>query len=340
MIRAQAELRKVPPALQAMLCKHRAAYESAIRSMRWGEGPIYVLASPARIAAALAARHAFEDLLGWPVEAHEASSFATALLPTLKAGSIVILIAADLPDASSLSNALTQRGAEVLVVTADEALRGRTAGLVLLLPRPEGISSNGPAEACVEHAGLGFMALVATRLLRRPSQSVERQEREWAVLPRHFEWIAEQPGDAVRSFAARLKAVTDVIFVGEGLHHAVALRAAGFVRKDPGARAFDLAGLGGESLARLSQDSAVVFVSGSHCSAKRAVAELAARVEQRGIAALAVTDSNDRALIQSARLSLLVPDAGEAVGSVLALAIAGWAACEAGTQRACGSGQR
>ena len=332
MIRTQAELRIVPPALHAMLSKHRAAYESAIRAMRWGEGPIYVVASPARLAAALTARHALEDLLGWRVEAHEASSPVAASLPALKAGCIVILIAADLPDASTLSNALAQRGAQVLTVAADEALGGRTAGPVLRLSRPEGISSNGLAEACLEHAGLGFMAVVAARLLKRPSRSIGRQEKEWALLPRHFEWIAEQPGDAVRSFAARLDAATDVIFVGEGLHHAVALRAAGFVRRDPGARAVDLARPGVDLLARLSRDSAVVFISGSHCSGKRPAAELAARVEQRGTAALAVTDSNDRALIQRARLSLLVPDAGAAVGSVLALALAGWAACDIAIQ--------
>jgi DNA-binding MurR/RpiR family transcriptional regulator len=333
LIRAQAELRKVPPALQAMLTKGRAAYDRAVRAMHWGEGPIYVLASPARIAAALATRYAFEDLLGWPVEAHQASSFVTASLPTLKTGSIVILIAADLPDVLDLSKALTKQGAQVLAVTAEEALPSRRAGPALLLPRAEGISSNGPAEACLEHARLGFMALIAARLLKSPSRSLERQEKEWSALPRHFGWIADQPGDAVHSFAARLQAAPDVIFVGEGPYHAVALRAARFLRReDRSARAFDLAGLGSESLARLSPDSAVVFVSGSHCTAKRAVAELAARIEQRGLAALAITDSNDRALIRQARLSLLVPDAGEAAGPVLALGLAAWVACEAGAQ--------
>jgi DNA-binding MurR/RpiR family transcriptional regulator len=341
LIRAQAELRKVPPALQAMLTKGRAAYELAIRAMRWGEGPIYVLASPARIAAALAARYAFEDLLSWPIEAHEASSFVTLSLPTLKTGSIVILIAADLPDALDLSNALTKQGAQVLAVTAEEALPGRRAAPVLLLPRAEGIPGNGPAEACLEQAGLGFAALVAARLLKRPSRSFERQEKEWSALPRHFGWIADQAGDAVRSFAARLRAAPDVIFVGEEPYHAVALRAAGFLRReDRCARAFDLAGLGSESLARLSPDSAVTFISGSHCRAKRAVAELAAQVEQRGAAALAITDSNDRALIRRARLSLLAPDAGEAAGPVLALGLAAWVACEASVQRNLLGGRR
>lgn len=333
LIRAQAELRKAPPALQAMLTKGRAAYELAIRAMRWGEGPIYALASPARIVAALAARYAFEDLLGWPVEVHEASSFVVASLAPLKTGTIVVLIAPDLPDASDLSNALTERGAQVLAVTAEGALPGRTASPILPLPRAADISSNGPAEACLEHAGLGFMALVAARLLKRPSRSLERQEREWSALPRHFEWIAEQLGDAVHSFAAMLEAAPNVIFVGEGPYHAVALRAASFLPRSLDARVFNLEGLGSESLAGLSPDSTVVFISGSRCGAKRSVAELAARVEQRGIAILAVTDSNDWALIRRARLSLLVPDAGGAVGPVLALELVGWAACEAGAQR-------
>lgn len=334
MIRAQAELRKVPPALQAMLTKGRRAYESAIRAMRWGEGPIYAWASPACIAAALAVRYAFADLLGWSVEVQEFSSLATTLCSAPKTGSVVILIAGDLPDASELSNALTKGGVQVLNVTAGRALPGRTVSPQLLLPGAEDISSGGPAEACLEHAGLGFMALVAARLLKRPSRSLERREKEWDDLPRHFERIVDQAGDAVRAFAARLEATPDVIFTGEGAYHAVALRAAGFLQQqDRRARGLDLAGLASESLAGLSSDSVIVFVSGARCSAKSAVAELATEVQPRGIAVLAITDGNDRALIRRARLSLLVPAVGEGAASVLALGLAAWVACEAGAPR-------
>jgi glucosamine 6-phosphate synthetase-like amidotransferase/phosphosugar isomerase protein len=334
LIRAQAELRKVPPALQTML-KGRRAYESAIRAMRWGEGPIYAWASPTCIAAALAVRYAFAELLGWSVEVQEISSLATTALSLApKTGSVVILIAGDLPDASELSNALTKGGLQVLNVTAGPALPGPTVSPQLLLPGAEDISSDGPAEACLEHAGLAFMALVAARLLKRPSRSLTRREKEWDDLPRHFERIVDQAGDAVRAFAARLEAASEVIFAGEGLYHAVALRSAGFLqRQNRRARGLDLAGLASESLAGLSSDSVIVFVSGARCSAKAAVAELATEVQPRGIAVLAITDGNDRALIRRARLSLLVPAVGEGAASVLALGPAGWVACEAGAPR-------
>lgn len=324
----------MPPALAAMLAKGRTSYERAIRAVRWGEGPIYAWVSAARISAALALRNAFADLLGWPIEVQQVPSpFGVSWQPP-KAGSVVILIAGDLADFSEFSNVLRTHGVQVLTVAGEgffRGLPGRTEDPCILLPSAENLASNGPAEACLEHAGLLFMTFVAARLLKSPSRLLERWEREWRNLPPKFERMVNQAGDAVCSFAARLRAGSEVTFVGEGLYYAVARRAAGLLeRQDQRARALDVAGLVPDSLAGVSPHSVAVFLSGSHGTTKSAVAALAAGIQRRGAAVLAVTDANDRALIRQARLSLLVPTASQTTASVLGLGLAGWAVCERG----------
>ena len=231
-----------------MLGKGRAVYESAIRATSWGEAAIYALASRPRMASALAARYSFEALLGRPVGTHEASSFVTASLSTLKSGSVVILITGDLPDAPELSSALTRQGAQVLAITAGGTPPDGIAGQTITAPGAEEVSSGG----------LGFVALVTARLLKRPSRSVERQDRDWTALPRHFERLVSQSADAVSSMAAGWEAASEVVFVGAGSYHAAALKAASLMRRQHSlGHGCDLVSFRSEWLARLNRDAVV-----------------------------------------------------------------------------------
>ena len=318
-----------------MLAKGRTPYEAAIRAIGWGHGPIYAWASTSYLAAAHAVRYAFEDLLGWPASVHDASAGKPPTAP--QAGSVVVLLTNGLPESAELASSLTKGGVQVLRISAGAPLPASAvwpAGRGIILPAAEDLPSEGPGEACLEHAGVGFMSFVAARLLKPPSRSLERAEKDWRELPDRFERMVDQAGSAVRSLAERLQAAPEVIFAGAGPYHAVALGAAELRERQGGrARALDLSGMSSESLNGLSSDSPLVLISSSRRTAHAGIGDLAAQLQPRGASVLAITDGNDRALIRRARLALLVPAGGEAASSVLAFGLAGWAACEGSLPR-------
>jgi len=327
-MQAQSELISLPQTLTEMFTRGRPDYERAVRGIRWGEAPVYVLGSVRTLPAALAAGYAVEDLLGYPAVVREASSFLSYTLRVLRRGSVVVAISNQVePDALSLVKAVQaarQQGAQVLAVTSPSSPLAAAADRVFGLPDVAGAPAQGLAEACLEHASAGDLALIAARLLKRPQASLERLEKNWHDLPGHLDWIVSQLAAAVRSFAAELRPAGRIFFAGGGSYHSSALRAADLARCPDRVSGIDLASLRG----RMASDAAVVFLSGSRSRLCKEAATVAAELKARGTAALAVTDSNDHELSHGSRLALLLPDLAEVPGSILALAVAGWTARE------------
>jgi len=324
-MQAQSELISLPQTLTEMFTRARPDYERAVRGIRWGEAPVYLLGSASTLPAALAAGYAVEDLLGYPAVVREASSFLSYTLGTVRRGSVMVAVsngAAAAPRLVEAVQAARKQGAQVLAVTAESSPLALAADHVFVLPEVAGNPARGLAEACLEHAAVGYLALIAARLFKRPRASVDRLEDDWHDLPAHLEWIVSQLAAAVRSFAAELRSPGRVFLVGEGFYHPSALRAADLTPRPDQVLGIDLAGL----RLRLVSDAAVVFLSSSRSRTRKESADRAIELNARGAASLAVTDSNDHELLRASRLALLLPDLAELPGSVLALAVAGWVA--------------
>lgn len=329
-MRAHSELRNLPPVLREIMTKGRPEYERAIRGIHWGDAPIYVVSSARSLAAGLAAAYAFEDLLGCPVAVREVSAFLAYSLGAIRAGSLVVLISGEAPEMLAAAQAAAKRGAQVLAVARASTPIAEMAKQVFSLPEVGGAPAAGIAEAVLEHVAVGYLALLASRLVKRPQRSLERLESEWNTIPEHLDSLTSHLVDVVRATAAELRPAPLLFFVGDGYYHAAAERAAGLAQHRgrcpiPGA---DLARFRCDLLPNLSQGAGVVFLSGSHSRARKAVAELAREAKERGANPVAVTGSNDHDLIHQARFTLLLPDLVDLPGSILSLALAGWVGCE------------
>jgi glucosamine 6-phosphate synthetase-like amidotransferase/phosphosugar isomerase protein len=335
---APAELRRFPQLLGEMLPRLRPAYESALRETRWGEGPVWVLASGSSLAAGLTARYAFEELLGWPTIVREPLPFLAYSLPALRTGSVVVIIdsSGECAQALEAAQAVRKRGAQVLALTShEEGPLTRLAGQRFLLPATGSASEGALAGACLEHAVLSYVALVAARLFKRPGSTIEKIEKDWEGLPRHLEWIANQLGAAVASLATDLKSFAKVFLVGGGFYHPAAARAVALRERGsrPPAHGFDLAEFASMGFGALDPETAVVLLGGSRCRVKASLGELAGNIRKRRAGAFAVTDSNDRELIRNVGMTLLIPELAELPAAILVLALAGWMVRELGDRR-------
>jgi DNA-binding MurR/RpiR family transcriptional regulator len=204
---------------------------------------------------------------------------------------------------------------------------------VFCLPEVGGAPASGLAEACLEHIAVGYLALLAARLAKRPQPSLERLEREWNEIPDHLDTLTSHLMDVVRASADAVRQAPALFFVGEGYHHASAEHAASLAQRRrscviPGS---DLGRFRCDFLPNLSQGAGVVFLSGSQSRGRKAVAELAREAKDRGANVLAVTGSNHHDLIRQANFTLLLPDAVELPASILSLALAGWLGRELAT---------
>jgi DNA-binding MurR/RpiR family transcriptional regulator len=332
-MQAHSELRNLPPVLREMFTRGRPQYERAVRGIHWGDAGIYVVSSTRSLPAALLAAYAFEDLLACPVAVREVSSFLAHSLGALRTGSVVVLISSEAPETLDAARAATRRGAQLLALVPASSPVAAVAHQVFSLPEVGGAPSSGIAEVCLEHAAVGYLALLAARLVKRPQPSLERLEKEWNEIPDHLDTLTSQLMDGVRASAGALRPAPALFFVGGGYHHASAERAASLAQRRGGCAipGSDLARFRCDFLANLGQGAGVVFLSGSQSRRRKAVAELAHEAKDRGANVLAVTGSNDHDLIREASFTLLLPDLVELPASILSLALAGWLGRELAT---------
>lgn len=331
-MQAQAELISLPQTLTEMFTRGRADRERAVRGIRWGDGPINVVADARAVSAGMVARYAIEDLLHRPAIVAEATSFLRYSLATLRMGSPVVAVSSEGEAAELLEavRAAHAKGAQVLAVTQAASPIAEVAHQVFLLPDVAGTPAVGMAAACLQHAGAAFMALIAARQLARPTPALERLEADWADLPVALDKIVSQFANAVGSLARELGVLKKILFAGEGPHFAAALRAAdaGGHRGEHLALALDFSRLRSGWLEAFGPDTGALLLTGSRSRSRKEAGTLAHELQKRSASVFAVTDANDHELGSQARLTLLLPDIAELPGSILALALAGWTARE------------
>ena len=324
-MRAQSELLTLPQVLNEMFTRGRSERERAVRGIRWSDGPIYVLVDDRARSAGLLAQFAIEGLLHRPVIVREASSFLAYSAPTLRTGSPVVVISgqdesAELQEAVRVVRAA---GGYVIAVAGASSPIAQSSHQVLTVPDVSGTPPEGLGRACLEHAAVGQLAIIAARLLARPGPALERIEKDWAEIPSALEKFVTQFENAVRSLAHELGAPTRILSAGAGSYYAAAMSAAEIGRPCP-AVALDFASLRGSRQDMVGTNTGVVLLTGSRSPSREAAATLARELKARGASVFAVTDANDHAVAKEARLTLLLPDFAELPASILALVLAGW----------------
>lgn len=314
-----------PRALRDTLEKGRPEFESLVRRVPWGEGPIFMVGSGSSYLAALTGVYAFEGLLGWPVIARPSSDFESYAIPVLRPRSVLLAISNSGETVATLDavRAARSRKAVVLALTNNpaSALAGM-ADLVFMLRSGE-TGTVGFQTVLCQQAALGFIGLVAAGTLKRHHAQLDVLDEEFGKLPGHVEWIQLQLLDAVRALAAEVKNAASLSVVGGGFYHPIALQAALLLKEVSRvpAEGFDEDAFHEGALASVPGDSTLLVLSGSHCRAKKKIHALAARAKKAVAKTLSITDANDRELQNSSTLSVLLPELTEMAGSTLALAL-------------------
>jgi glucosamine--fructose-6-phosphate aminotransferase (isomerizing) len=325
------QIQDIPSALRVTLEKARTEYETAVRQVRWGDGPVYVCGTGSCAALGVAAGYALEMFLGWPVVARPVEVLQGYALSLLRPRSVLVMISAggEGPEAQELLRAARQRGATLVVLTnAPDSSLAKMADQVLLA-RAEGDGDVPSVTVCL-HAALNYLALTAARLLKRHESQWDSLEREFERLPSQIDWVLTQLPIAVRSMAAEVMRFPHLRIVGGGFCHFPAWRAARRLRV--------LAGLPTEGieasefwsgLAGVRRDDAVLFLSGSRSKIKNLIHRSAAQARMNGARVLSITDSQDRELAERSDLGILVPALMEAAACTLSLSLVEWLAVEA-----------
>lgn len=328
------ELINLPLVLNEILVKGRSDYERAIRAIRWGELPVWAVASSQSLPAAEALQYAFEDLLGWPLIAREAASFVEHAA-MLRPSSVVVAFTDGTEPVQDAVRAARKRRAQVLVVSggstpADQDTSAPAVGEpgpAVRLPPAGAAAEGGLGLACLQHAAAAQLALVCARQLARPDARIERCEHEWRETPLQLDGLVGRLGDGVGALGRELKSLDPILLVGGGYFQAVVRRASALARRKAGrpVMGLDIAAFESGWLQVLNPESAVLLVSGSSGRIARGTAALASQIKERGCPLFVLTGSNHHELIRQARLSLILPETGDLSASILALAIAGWA---------------
>jgi glucosamine--fructose-6-phosphate aminotransferase (isomerizing) len=325
------QIQDIPSALRVTLDKARTEYETAVRQVRWGDGPVYVSGTGSCAALGVAAGYAFETFLGWPVVARPVEVLRNYALSLLRPRSVLVMISAggEGGEAQELLRAARQRGATLVVLTnTPDSPLAKIADQVLLV-RAEGEGDVPSVTVCL-HAALNYLALAAAQLLKRHESPWDSLEREFELLPGQVDWVLTQLPVAVRSMAAEVRRFPHLRIVGGGFYHFPAWRAARRLRV--------LAGLPAEGreasefssgLADVRRDEAVLFLSGSRSKINRLTHRSAAQARVNGTRVLSVTDSQDRELVERSDLGILIPTLMEAAGCTLSLSLVEWLAVEA-----------
>jgi glucosamine--fructose-6-phosphate aminotransferase (isomerizing) len=321
-----------PRALRETLEKGRPEFESLVRRVPWGEGPIFMVGAGSSYLATLTGVYAFEGLLGWPVIARPSSDFEAYAVSVLRPRSVLLALSnsGETPATLDAARAARSRKAVVLALTNNPASTlAQMADLVFLLRAGEAGATSLQAVLC-QQAALGFISLVAARTLKRHHDQLDVLEEEFTKLPAHVEWIQVQLLDAVRALTAEVRNVASLSVVGGGFYHPVALQAALLLKETSRvpAEGFDEDAFHEGALSSAPGDSALLVLSGSHCRVKKKIHALAARAKKAVTKTLSITDGNDRELQNSSTLSVLLPELTEMAGSTLALALLQSVACQ------------
>jgi DNA-binding MurR/RpiR family transcriptional regulator len=323
------EIRQLPRALAALLEKKRSSYEEVIHAVRWANAPIRVVASgrEARLAEVLA--YGFEHLAGWPVVVESPSRFVAYHLAAVQPRCVVWFLASPEAEASLLRAAMAarSRGATILVFSEDETSALAAAAQGVFHWQAEEMAKDSPVKMILQQAVLCYLTLLAAKILRPQTEHLEAWAQDFARLPGQIDWVAEQLAGAVKALAAEMPP-SGVTVLGAGYFHAAALAGVGMVRDWGGPRmeALEAAEYKPRGRAGITAAAPYVILSNHYCRLKKDIAQVAHEIDMESGKLLCITDAADRNLTEKAAVAILLPEAREAAGAILALTVFAWAA--------------
>jgi len=319
----------IPSALRATLGSAPAECQALVRSVRWGEGPLYIGGIGPASTLGLAAGYAFETFLSLPVVALPLGVLQNYTPSLARPRSVLLMISLGegTPELHELAQVLRRRSSTLILLTnSPETPLAKLADQVLLV-RAQGEGEVPGILVCM-HAALNLLAVVAAGILKPPAPQQAALEREFEGLADQLDWVLSQHAAGVRSLAAELLRQERLSVVGGGFFHIPALHTARRLQR--------LAGLAAEGMeiTEFALDlphhpDGVLLLSGSRCKMKKFAHHAAAELRVRGARVLSLTDSNDRELAGRSDLALLLPTLSEAAGCTLSLFLGEWLAVEA-----------
>lgn len=319
------EILEIPRALRMMWAKGRPQYDALVRRGAWSEKPVFITGSGSSFCAALTGGYAFESFLRMPAVVRTPGVFNAYTSAVLSPRSLLIAISPSGECEKTLEAArrAKARGAIVWALTTNpESALGNLADGIAEIYLHEA-SADGIQSAFCQHAAMVFLALAASRALKRPASLLTKQEAELEKLPENVEWVQNQFTDAARALAGEIKGLRGLLVVGGGLYHPAALQTS--------CHLVELAGVNSRGLELLhfsdilptlrETDTGVLILSGSRCALKAEAHQAARDVGKKDQGKLfAITDGNDRQLSDSVTLSVLLPTLAEPAGALLTLA--------------------
>jgi glucosamine--fructose-6-phosphate aminotransferase (isomerizing) len=326
----------LPRMLRETLEEGWLEWGEVIRRTRWGEVPIHIVGSRASFSVGLAGAYAFESLLGWPAVVRTPEEFQAYSQSALRPRSILIVISWEgSAELLELVRAAKARGAPVLALTHDaQSPLAKAVDGVFLARGGEERRDDFTASVC-QLTAVHCLALVAARILRRPSAQIEVLEGELRALPEHIEWVLTQLPDAVRSLANELSSLRALAVVAGGLYYPAALLAANALRSLGRLRVqvFTCDEIEALSTEALEPGEVLLALSGSRCRVKKPLHGLIERLHRGGVKVLAVTDHNEPQIARRAALAVLLPNLNEIAGAIVALTFLDWTAYHLTSQR-------
>ena len=172
------------------------------------------------------------------------------------------------------------------------------------------------------HAAMLLLAVAAARVLKAPVKSPNAQQEELTKLAGHVDWLLNQVSDAARALAMQMSSQPGLYLIGGGAFYPVAIQAASRLRRLGNFSALGVELLDFEqSLREISQPgSGIVYLSSSRCGLKEqahwSVRELRQDASRK---IFAITDGNDRQLLERADMAILLPILTEAGAALLSL---------------------
>ena len=312
----------LPRALAENMESGRPEYELALRKVRWGDGPMYITGHGDSFFAALTGARDFESLLGLPVLAQTALDFCNYSAAAIQPHSVFLAISQSGETVETLDamRAARSRGAQVLAMTGNSSSAMATAADQVFLTRTGNLEGSGEGADLIHHTAIGYLALLASRLLKRHHRQLDALEIEFQRLPATVETIAIQLGDAIRALARELQRAGEVAILGAGCYWPVALQSASLLHRIRFRQAVSVNAAQGVQIGCGGDGRSMLFLSGTGCRLKKTVHAMAADAQGRGSPVLAMTDGNDRELLKASSLAIILPGATEMTGALLALA--------------------